>query len=218
MKKFFSKRLIIAVLGVAMALTTAVSLVWWASGIQGASNNTGEFTVQIGTGQGVTTQLNLAGPTSDLAGRNLVPVGKAAVSLGGASDNVESVTFTIPVTWNYLAGDAATFGNTIASVLTVTHASTTVDGVDATDSNDFRATGGTAPIFTVEIVSVQTGTDAAITGTTITNGKTFNIVGATTYSLTIRVTMGVPLNEATYGRVAGKDVIFGFNMSVADPS
>jgi len=106
-----SKKLAIGLLVMLALVVTTGTFAFWASGISG-NNNSATGTVNVGTGEAVTTTVNV----SAQSGGVLVPSGRATTG------QVETVTLTFPVTWvedgtnNSFDGNSATLAASISNI------------------------------------------------------------------------------------------------------
>ncbi len=92
-----NKKLILATLALLAVVFSGITFAYWAGSITGASDSDAN-TIQIGTGETVSTTLNVTS-ANDLAGNVLVPVGQTGAG------KVSSTQVTFSLNWD---GDGAT--------------------------------------------------------------------------------------------------------------
>jgi len=110
-----SKKLAIGLLVMLALVVTTGTFAFWASGIIGDGSEGITGTVTVGTGEEVTTTVNV---TSQSGGLALVPSGRVV----DANTQTDSVVLTFPVTWvengtnNSFDGNSATLAAVISNI------------------------------------------------------------------------------------------------------
>ncbi len=93
-----SKKLGIVLLVMLALVVTTGTFAYWASGVSG-NNTSGEGTITVGSGETVTTTVNLSAAT--IGTGNLVPAGKAGTG------EVETIDIQFDVDWDSTGQDAS---------------------------------------------------------------------------------------------------------------
>jgi len=178
------------IIGLLVTLAVAVSgftFAFWATGLDGDSNEIASHTVEIGSAQQATSTVSV---TPDSIGDViLVPAGRTGESIEAPAGFtlVETVSFTFDVSWNedVDAGDLANFAGAIGD-LTVT-----VDNKLINSSGTYSAL-------------VVTTDDAPATITE----------GAAAITITITLTLTEPADATAYAAIAGQNITFDVTFAV----
>ncbi len=106
------KRSLLIVMLIMLALVTSgFTYAFWAAGIA-ADSETATGTIQVGTGETVTSTVNVAAAVNSQGADELVPAGFAATG------KIESLTLTFSVDWDSTGLDASSLQSTLTVALT----------------------------------------------------------------------------------------------------
>lgn len=175
------------VIGLLITLALVVSgftYAFWAAGISNPTAVNDDETITVGTGETVSSTINLDSVTNNQGGA-LVPAGFAD------GTEIESATITYVIAWNSndedgdLEGDASGFNGT----LTPAYVSAYNDDLTPVDVTSFFN------------VSFDQATYAVTSDTT-------------TATVVITITMNEPANQAEYNLLAGNDISLTFSFTV----
>jgi hypothetical protein len=202
MKKVINRKFVVFALALAMIITTAVSLVWWAATIQDPNDVERSVSLEVGTANDVVTAIS----TTDAAtwrttpAGPLVPVGELLNSAApGTGANTAEIVFVIPVTWTRTSGPDVAIAERPEGELIVTHDAVTTAGT-AADQNVFAHAG----MFNVNIAIAGNGDIVYL-------GSAVNV----TITITLLATNNTSLADSElYALIAGEDFWFWFTFSI----
>lgn len=174
MKNLKRKNLVLALLVLFALAVTGTSYAYWASSVA-VTNNTQNETINIGTGQAVTTTVAVTGGVYD--GKDLVPVGRVVNS----STETDSIVLTYEVDWT----EAGTAVNGIAGTLSAVASNKVGDtnnlvniSVVLTDGSNIAVNDANTYTVTVTITMTEPANKAqydAIANSVITFDLTFAV-------------------------------------------
>jgi len=210
-----------------MALTIGLTWTFWSGGILG-SNREGSGGVHIGSGQTVTTQIELGNfnfGTSDT--NRLIPyyIFHNPINAAEIANATDEVYVVIPVTWEaVLPGNASIMDDaestlTVAARNVIAGTSLTIDRPafaqrDLTPGATSRYFGSTQLFdITFRWAATQAG---ALTGTQFTSS--IAIEGNQTIYVAIIIRMNIPQNSLDYDDIHGSNLTFTFDFTVAQPT
>jgi len=192
-----AKGLIILAVAVAMIATTAISLVFWSTGVSTPSEDHGR-NITIGQGNSIDTMLTFDKADNADEGGRLVPLG-----VQNKPGEVSFLEFTIVVTWEpSLSGDNAGISDDIVHYVGNLTVSTKEILIGTT--NFANATGkDNQPLFIVTINVNNSG------------GTTSQIRGGSDTEVVIRVEMNQPRDREQYLEVANATAELWFTFAVS---
>jgi hypothetical protein len=181
-----SKNLVVALLVVLALAVSGFTYAYWASVVNAPTNGVSEGTIQVGSGDPVTTSVTVT--DVDVTGGNLVPATFAG------SGEVESVPLSFTVAWNADAlVDASLTGSTSTATLTVTPVVTVMDGL-----TDVTASVGSLVVVTADVLNASSIT-----------------LGASAITISYTVTLTEPSTVALYNLIAGSVITIEFTFVVS---
>ena len=184
-----SRKLGIALLVMLAFVVTTGTFAYWASSVNGPADDTTVGTLNVGSGETVSTSFTLG--STNATGGDLVPANQLANSAAGAVDNVV-VTYTVE--WSEDTAVSQLDGTTSTAPLTVTPVVTLVD------SNSNNVTDASV----LALISVTpSGTNAS--SLTLDGGSE---------SLSWTVTMSEPADQAEYDLIANGTITITFTYSL----
>ncbi len=184
-----SRKLIIALLLVFALVATSGTFAYWASSVSGPADGSTVGTVNVGSGDTVTTTITLTG--SPATGGLLVPAGFAG------SGEVESVDLVYGFEWTEDAlATASTSGATVTGDLSVTYTITVIAADGVTD-------------VTSQVGSLVNVTPASTFPLSIT-------LDAAAQNLTWTVTLAEPSTQAEYDAIQNATITIDFTWSVSN--
>lgn len=142
--------------------------------------------VNVGAGKDVTTTLVVSDPQKDT--KKLVPTNKAAFSVGGTSDNVETVTKSITVKWT--------------------------DSENIVSKND-NVTGTLTVTATPEIQGAQSANWNLVNVVATPSSTAIKLNDDNTVTVNVTVTLREPSTKAVYDDIINKPILVHLNFSVA---
>lgn len=181
--------LVISLLVLLAVITSGFTYAFWAAGVTGPDAQVADGTINVGTGESITTSVVLTG--DNFSGGVLVPA-----TFGGGGSDVESVSIPLTVAWNASDALGALDGSTTTGTLQITVTVTATKGGSAVEQT-----------LVDELVNVVRS-DAL--GNSITLGASAMSVGYT-------VTLDEPANLADYNAISGAVITVSFSFTVIDP-
>lgn len=176
------------VIGLLVMLAVAVSgftFAFWASSIS-VTDATESTTINIGEGEAVTTTV-VANP--DVTnGKELVPSGRVVDS----NTQSDSIVITFEIDWT----EAGTAVDLIAGTLTATLGDIQV----ADDAQGTNAVVNPNSLVNVSVV--------------LTDGATIQVNDASTYTVTVTITLDEPADQNEYNSVANKVILFDLTFDI----
>ncbi len=177
--------LVISLLVLLAVITSGFTYAFWAAGIA-TDSETKTGSISIGTGETVTSTVNVAAAVNSQGANELVPSG-----FGGAG-KVESLTLTFSVDWDSTGLDASGLSSTLT--VTLTGAS------NGTPAND---------------AAVLALVNAAFNGTGVGNNEYTIISDGSAVSVVVTITIDEPADVAQYNLLANKDLTLTFSFTAA---
>jgi hypothetical protein len=105
------KKLVIGLLVMLAVLVSGFTYAYWSAGIA-ADSDTATGTISVGTGETVTSTVNVGAAVNSQGANELVPSGFAAAG------KIESLTLTFSVDWDSTGADASSLTSTLTVALT----------------------------------------------------------------------------------------------------
>lgn len=186
MKKRNKALTLILLLVVMIGVTVGGIYSYWAGTIANPSHAVQAQEVTIGQGKDVNTELDVSQALAS-SGKKLVPAGKAALSAGGESANVESFDATYTVYWKEAAGD---------------------DVISADDNIE----GNLAVTATPKINGAETYNN--LVNVSISPENTQITADGAAVTITVKVTLSEPADKAAYDAIINQGISVSLNFAV----
>ena len=179
-----SKNLVVALLVVLALAVSGFTYAFWAASVAGDAE-TAVGSVQVGTGNIVTSTVSVGAAVNSQDADDLVPAGFAEAG------KITSLTLTFSVSWASTGLDASGLSSTLTVSLT--------GATNGTPAND----AAVLALFNAAYNGIASGN----TYTIVTDGSAVSVV--------VTITIDEPANQAEYLLIAGLAIDLTFSFSVA---
>lgn len=182
------KSLVIGLLVVLAFLVSGFTYAYWAAGIA-ADSETQVGTISVGTGETVTSTVNVSAATNSQGANDLVPAGFAA------SGKIVSLTLTFTVDWDSTGADANNLTSTLTVALTAAKNPSNVDVLSLFNAA-FNGTGAGNATYTIISDGGNVTVIATITMNEPTNQAQYNLVAGLDIELTFSFSVAASTTPA----------------------